>query len=168
MSELSREFNLNDSEKAWVTKIFLTTDDNDRKFFEQLYYDTEKKEHVYSLNEKGITSAINYKGLAHAERNSSRALWFAGVSLILSFIGIIIQIDEKRLTEFATRGDRITQITLINHAIELCNKNPNAEDSGLRGVETGRIAPCSQVLEVYGNSTLSGTALLDEILNLFK
>jgi|GEM_PF-2293720 len=151
-NELEEKFNLSDQQVAWVKKIFLTTSDSDRKYFEHYKNDdsVEPNVHYYALNEKGMTAAINYKGLKHAEKSSSQAIWFAGISVILTAVGLYYAVEQTKLTEFASRGDRIIQIKLINDAVAFCVKNPEAEDSGLQGVNTGQTASCKQVLDIYG------------------
>lgn len=60
--EIKKKFSLSDLEERWVKKIFLTTSDSDRKFFEHYYNDdsVEPNCHYYSLNEKGISAAVHY------------------------------------------------------------------------------------------------------------
>lgn len=88
--EMQEKFKLTGPQESWVRKIFLTADGNDRKFFEHLRNDdtVEPNQHYYSLNEKGITAAINYKNLSHAEKGSRWALWFAGLSIFLTAVGL--------------------------------------------------------------------------------
>lgn len=150
--ELKEEFDLSDQQAAWVKKIFLTTSDSDRKYFEHYKNDdsVEPNVHYYALNEKGMTAAINYKGLKHAEKSSSYAIWFAGISVILTAVGLYYAVEQTKLTEFASRGDRIIQAKLINDAVAFCVENPEAEDSGLQVVRNGQIATCKQVLDIYG------------------
>ncbi|MEK7173710.1 MAG: hypothetical protein AAB710_01350, partial [Patescibacteria group bacterium] len=83
----------------------------DRKFFAHLRTDdsVNPNQYYYSLNEKGITAAINYKSLAHAEKTSSLAIWFAVFSILLTAIGIFFQIKQTRLTEIQAIPEQINQ-----------------------------------------------------------
>src|SRR3989339_1335837 len=92
--DMNKTFQLNFKQEQWIRKIFLTTSDSDRKFIE-LFYNNDSVNpnvHYYTLNEKGIMAAVNYKGLDHAEKNSIYALIFAGVSLFLTFLSVLITI----------------------------------------------------------------------------
>lgn len=73
--ELKQECSLSDSEESWVKKIFNTTDDRDRKFVEHFRNDdsVEPNVHYYSLNEKGISAALD----AIRERQSRIINWWA-------------------------------------------------------------------------------------------
>lgn len=150
--ELKNHFKLNATEESWVRKIFLTTSDQDRKFFELLRNDDSvtPNQYFYSLNEKGITSAINYKSLAHAESTSSLALWFAGFSILITAFGVFFQIKQTRLSEIQTIPVQIDQDRSKRNAIEFCKQDPSNENSGLYFMDgSGKVAPCSVVLKVY-------------------
>lgn len=97
---LKEHFSLDSSQESWVRKIFLTTSDQDRKFLEHLRNDetVTPNQQYYSLNEKGITAAINYKSLAHAEKTSNLAIRFAGISVLIAVIGSGFQILSTMLT----------------------------------------------------------------------
>jgi hypothetical protein len=149
--ELVDDFNLTPSQDAWVWKMFNTSSDYDRKFFEHLRNDETAipNQHYYALNEKGITSAVNYLSLKQAEMNSRLAMIISVASIILTLAALRVQIEGNRISEFASRGDRIQQVKMINDAISYCRENPNSEDSGLSSASTGRIATCKQTLETF-------------------
>jgi hypothetical protein len=150
--ELKTHFTLNSTQEAWVKKIFLTTSDQDRKFFEYLRNDETitPNKHYYSLNEKGITAAINYKSLAHAERASSLAIWFAALSILLTAIGIFFQIKQTNLTEVQVIPEQINQAKAKQRAIEFCKQNPNDPNSGLYFLDgSGKMATCQETLKAY-------------------
>ena len=144
--EMRDHFNLTDSQMSWVNKIFLTTSDSDRKFFEQLRDDGSVR--YYSLNEKGITAAINYKGLRHAEKNSELALWVAIISIAITAIGLGLAWQQINLSEIQNVPQQIDQA----RAVQFCKENPTSQESGLFEVATGNPAPCSEVLQNYGGS----------------
>ncbi len=149
--ELVDAFSLTQAQDAWVWKIFNTASDNDRKLFEHLRNDDKStpNQHYYALNEKGITSAVNYLSLKQTEKISRIAVFLSIVSIFLTLAALRIQIEGNRISEFASRGDIIQQIKLINDAISYCKENPNTDDSGLYDVSTGKSATCNQTLEIY-------------------
>lgn len=151
--EMKSNFALNSEQEHWVRNIFLTTSDGDRKFFEHLKNDDSVTPniHYYSLNEKGITAAINYKGLEHAEKSSLQALWFASISLFLTAIGLFFTIKQTNLAETQGISERINQARSVQSAIEFCKQNPDSQDSGLYEISTGKSAPCTQVMRNYSN-----------------
>lgn len=143
--DLKKHFLLNSTQEGWVRKIFFTTSDSDRKFFEHLKNDDSKtpNQHYYSLNEKGITAAINYKSLSHAEKTSGLAIWFAGLSIFLTAIGIGLQVRQTRLTEIQTAPILEEQIRKEINSYENC-KEPGNWD-----VKEGGATPGSKCREVY-------------------
>ena len=149
--EMKNNFKLDSSQENWIRKIFLTASDSDRKFFEHLKNDDSviPNVHYYSLNEKGIMAAINYRGLEHAEKNSEHALWFAGLSIFLTAAGLFFTIKQTNLTEIQSISERINQAGSIKSAIEFCEQNPGAQESGLFGVSSGKPASCDQVIKIY-------------------
>lgn len=152
IEEIRAAFSLSQDEDTWVRKIFLTKSDQDRKFFEHIRNDETivPNRHLYSLNEKGITAAINYKALAHAENNSQSALWFAGFSIFLAALGILLQLQQTRLTQIQTIPEQINQARARQSAIEFCKQNPTSQDSGLYFLDgSGKMVPCARVLKIY-------------------
>lgn len=149
---LSKHFSLDTLQESWVRKIFLTVSDQDRKFFEHLRNgDTvNPNKHYYSLNEKGITAAINYKSLAHAEKTSSLAIWFAGLSILLTAIGIFFQVKQTRLTEIQAIPEQINQARSKQSALDFCKQNPDDPNSGLYHLDgSGKMATCPEILKTY-------------------
>ncbi len=146
--EMKSFFVLNKLQENWVRKIFLTASDQDRKFFEHLRNDdtVAPNQHFYSLNEKGLNTAINYKALTSAEKNSNTALRIAIVGIFLTAIGIFLQLWQTRLAEIQSIPERISQARNISIAKDFCKQNPGAKESGLFEVATGKPAPCSQVI----------------------
>lgn len=100
MEEIRPTFNLSQEEDTWVRKIFLTTSDQDRKFFEHFLNDESgtTNRHLYSLNEKGITAALNYRNIRQAERSGAWAIGIAVATAILAFITIGLNIIGLQLT----------------------------------------------------------------------
>lgn len=146
--EMKKHFDLNNLQENWVRKIFLTTNDQDRKFFEHLRNDetVNPNQHYYSLNEKGVNTAINYKALTSAEKNSNTALIIAIISIFLTAIGMFLQLKQTRLAEIQAVPEQISQARNINTAKDFCKQNPDAKESGLFEVATGKPASCSQVM----------------------
>ncbi|MEK7170093.1 MAG: hypothetical protein AAB767_02295 [Patescibacteria group bacterium] len=146
--EIKNHFDLTPLQESWIRKIFLTASDKDRKFFEHLRNDesTTPNQHYYSLNEKGISAAINYKGLTHAEANSGHALWFAGLSILLTGIGIFLQLKQTTLTEIQTAPEQIRQARIKQNAIDFCKGNPNSVSSGLYYPSSSKELSCSEAL----------------------
>ena len=167
--EMKNNFRLNTSQEYWIRNIFLTVTDSDRKFFEHFKNDdsVNPNVHYYSLNEKGITAAINYKGLEHAEKNSGHALWFAGLSIFLTAIGLFFAIKQTNLTEIQSTSERINQARSIQLAIEFCKQNPDAKDSGLYEISSGKSAPCDRVLRNYSGKRSLWDNIKKQILKLF-
>ena len=118
----------------------------------------------YSLNEKGITAAINYKGLDHAEKGSERALWFASISLFLTAIGLFFTIKQTNLAETQSISERINQARSVQSAIEFCKQSPDSQDSGLYEISTGKSAPCAQVIRNYSGEY----SWWDKVRSFFK
>ncbi|MFA6502947.1 MAG: hypothetical protein WCT45_01665 [Candidatus Paceibacterota bacterium] len=149
---LKSNFSLDALQESWIRKIFLTTNDQDRKFFEHLRNDDSvtPNRHYYSLNEKGITAAINYKSLAHAEKTSNLAIWFAVFSILLTAIGIFFQIKQTKLTEIQAIPEQINQARSKQSALEFCKQNPKDPNSGLYFLDdSGKMATCPEVLRAY-------------------
>lgn len=159
--ELKNHFNLDDSQEKWVRKIFLTTSDGDRKYFEILKHENDT--YFYSLNEKGITAAINYKSLEHAEKSSEYAIWFAGTSIFLTALGLFFTIKQTNLTETQSLSDRINQARSVQSAISLCEQDSTLPDSGLYKVDTGKSVSCKEVLDTYKKDN----SLLGKIKTMF-
>lgn len=150
--EIRPTFNLSQDEDTWVRKIFLTISDQDRKFFEHIRNDetVAPNRHIYSLNEKGIMAAINYKSLAHAEKSSQRALWLAAFSILLTALGIFLQWRQTRLAEIQAIPEQINQARAKQNALDFCKQNPTDQNSGLYLLNgSGKIASCLEVLKTY-------------------
>ncbi|MEJ0053908.1 MAG: hypothetical protein WDN10_04280 [bacterium] len=164
--EMRSKFSLNAEQEHWVRNIFLTTSDGDRKFFEHLRNDDSVSPNIYyyALNEKGITAAINYKGLRHAEKSSTQALWVASISIFLAAIGLFFTVKQTNLAETQSISERINQARSIQSALEFCQQNPDSQDSGLYEISTGKSASCPQVVRNYSSTS----SLLDRIKSLFK
>jgi len=90
--ELVSNFNLDPIKSAWVNKIFLTTNDGDRKFFEHYKYNEQDNKHIYALNEKGISAYIDYQKLEEARDSSKQAQWYAIIAIIISVAVGVYQI----------------------------------------------------------------------------
>lgn len=153
IEEIRPTFQLSQEEDTWVRKIFLTTSDNDRKFFEHLRNDesVEPNKHLYSLNEKGLSFATNYLALKQSEKSSNAALTFASISLIIAAAGLFYQAKQTNLTESQGIGERIQQARSIQSTREFCHDNPESPDSGLFEIDTGKPASCAQVIRQYEN-----------------
>ncbi len=153
IEEIGPTFSLSQEEDMWVRKIFLTTSDNDRKFFEHLRNDdsVEPNKHIYSLNEKGLSFATNYLALKQSEKSSRVAQNFASISLIIASVGLIYQVRQTSLAELQGIGARVEQARSIQGAREFCRGNPEAADSGLFEISTGKSASCVQIIRQYEN-----------------
>jgi hypothetical protein len=81
-------------QEAWVRKVFLTTSDADRKFFEILRNDetTTPNVYYYSLNEKGMSAVVDYLELKEARKSGKNAMYIAVGSLVIATIVGIAQI----------------------------------------------------------------------------
>lgn len=116
--ELKIKFHLNILQENWVRKIFLTASGTDRKFFEILRNDENVTPNVYyySLNEKGMTAAVNYMSLKQAEKSSKYALWFVGLALFISAWQFILPISFNvgHCYVGVTVGDKITRMNCPN------------------------------------------------------
>jgi hypothetical protein len=93
-SELIAQFHLSTLQEAWVRKVFLTTSDADRKFFEILRNDetTTPNVYYYSLNEKGMSAVVDYLELKEARKSGKNAMYIAVGSLVIATIVGIAQI----------------------------------------------------------------------------
>ncbi len=149
--QLRVAFKLNQLQEGWIRKIFFTVSDNDRKFFEHLRREETPNGNFdyYSLNEKGMSAAVNYKGLKQAENSSTYALLFAGVSALLAAAGLFFQVQQTKLAELQSTSERIGQARAIQDARERCKESPELQDSGLYHTDDGKSAPCSEVLQRY-------------------
>jgi hypothetical protein len=112
IEEIRPTFFLSAEQDAWVRKIFLASSDGDRKFFEHIRDDdtTTPSRHLYSLNEKGVTAALNYKNLQHAERSSKWALLIAVITLVITVYATIltrnsIQLATQPRVDFYLQAD---------------------------------------------------------------
>ena len=90
--QVKEEFNLDPKQEKWVSKVFFTTSDNDRKLFEHYYHDEESNTHLYSLNEKGISIYLNYKSLQDAKKSSRHANYLALFAIGISIFVALYQI----------------------------------------------------------------------------
>lgn len=117
-AELKKEFKLSNLQESWVKNIFLTTSDTDRKFFEILRNDETNIPNVYyySLNEKGMATAVNYRSLKQAEKSSKYALWFSGLALLISAWQFILPVSFNvgHCYVGATAGDKIIRMNCPN------------------------------------------------------
>lgn len=114
--DMKDRFSLNTLQERWVRKIFLTTSDNDRKFFELLRDDgtSTSNKHYYSLNEKGMSAAVSYMSLKQSEKSSKYALWFAGLSLLISAWQFLTPINIGPVCYgSASVGDKITHKSCV-------------------------------------------------------
>ncbi|MBS3904202.1 MAG: hypothetical protein KGZ39_02625 [Simkania sp.] len=90
--ELVSDFNLDPVKSTWVNKIFLTTSDNDRKFFEHYKYNEKDNKHIYALNEKGISAYIDYQKLEEAREGGEKAMNIAIWSICIAIASSVTQI----------------------------------------------------------------------------
>ena len=116
--QLKTEFSINSQQDSWVQKIFLTTSDNDRKFFEHLRNDetVTPNVHYYSLNEKGLTAAVNYLSLKETEKISKFAFWVSAFAFIISAWQFLLPINFSvgHCYVGTTVGDKITRMNCPN------------------------------------------------------
>ncbi len=95
-------------------------------------------------------------GLTELERRSTAKLgwWTLLISilaLIFSILAVLYTAEQTRLTEIQSRSERINQNRATTEAKKRCEEFPELQDSGLRDIETGESAPCSEVLKIYKN-----------------
>jgi hypothetical protein len=147
-NQLRDKFQPDTIQENWIRRIFLTTNDNDRKFFEFLRREQleDMEETYYALNEKGMEVILNYKNLKEAENTSKISLALSILVALIALFGIYLQIKQTNMAELEGRSDRIIQTQLIQKAIEFCRENPDAKESGLSEVATGKSASCEQAL----------------------
>ena len=67
----------------------------------------------------------------------------------LALIQIWIALQQVNYAEVQSRSDRIVQAEAINNAVNLCEKSPQSQQSGLYDPSNGNPAPCSKVLQDY-------------------
>jgi hypothetical protein len=153
IEEIRPTFLLSQEQDTWMRKIFLTTSDKDRKFFEHVRDDDSVKPNrrLYALNEKGLSFATNYLALKQSEKSSNMALFFASASLLIAAPGLFYQVKQTSLAESQGISERIQQARSVERALEFCNQNPQSDDSGLYEVDTGKPASCTQIIEQYKN-----------------
>lgn len=74
---------------------------------------------------------------------------------IVMVIGLAMQlwfaVKQTNYTEIQSRSERIQQAKITSSAVEFCEQNPEAEESGLFEISNGKPASCKQVLEIYKN-----------------
>ncbi len=146
--ELRCKFNLNDLQEKWIKKIFLTADDRDRKFFEHFRNDESvtPNVHYYSLNEKGMSAAINYKELKRAEENSKHANWFAGLAVFMAIVTLIVTTYFQRQTinlqiESNNSANRALEIyTEPQIQVYIKRKDINDRENFIIGIENNGIS----------------------------
>ncbi len=92
--DLTDQLSLSRQQESWVRKVFLTTSDADRKFFEILRNEetTTPNVYYYSLNEKGMSAAVDYLELKEARESSRNAIYIATGSLFIATVVGIAQI----------------------------------------------------------------------------
>ena len=163
--EMKKNFNLSSMQEIWIRKIFLTSNDQDRKFIEALRNDEtiRPNQYFYSLNEKGITASINYKNLAHAEKNSSIALWFAGFSIFIAFIGISLQLRQTRINEIQAVPEQINQKRSYLSSLEFCKQIPDSLESGQYWISSGKPMSCKDLNKIESNNSI-----WTKIVSIFK
>jgi hypothetical protein len=109
-----------------------------------------EQQRVYTLSFSGRSQL-----LAQEMNSQTKMIGFLTAVMIgLVFAQVIIAQQQVYYAEVQSRGERIYQAQVEQRAIEFCNENPDAEDSGLNytdGDKKGEIAPCSVILEKYGN-----------------
>jgi len=101
LEELESTFKLNDREKQWVRKIFLTISDTDRKFFEHYFNDNTliPNKHYYSLNEKGISAALSASESQHMKSSNQIVILIAIFGAIVGFVSLGVAIWTGSLTQ---------------------------------------------------------------------
>lgn len=90
--DLVEHFKLNPIKSGWVNKIFLTTNDGDRKFFEHFKYEEKDNKRIYVLNEKGISAYIDYQKLEESREGSKQAMNVAVWSICFAIATGVAQI----------------------------------------------------------------------------
>lgn len=98
-------------------------------------------------------------GLSELERRSTARLGKGTFSVsVLALVFSIFAVtytakqtklaeEQTRLTEIQSRSERVMQARSQSAAVERCKNSPELQDSGLYETETGKPAPCSEVLK---------------------
>lgn len=98
MDEIKESLGLEGARWSWWRNIFVTVNDNDRKLIELYHSAADGNEHRYTLNDKGMGAAVDYIELKEAREGSRKALWFAGVSMVIATAVGIMQIWVQLFT----------------------------------------------------------------------
>ncbi len=171
--ELKNEFNLNGREEKWIRKIFLTTSDSDRKFFEHFFNDdsVNPNKHYYSLNEKGISAATSYIGSEETRKMSNWAIFISVVSLIFSIIfGVSSGYLTRESNELTRDSNELTRESLMEtkRSNELSAK-PTISLSVQNEDSTGFIDFGSSTIDfILENTSLTNYNDIDINISLFQ
>jgi hypothetical protein len=86
----------------------------------------------------------------------SRAMRYLTIALgIVAVLQLVSAIKQVHLAEEQNISERITQKRDVQRAVEFCNQDKSAQDSGLFEISTGKSASCEEVLETYqGNNSI--------------
>lgn len=77
-------------------------------------------------------------------------LGIASLALIVSMYGTWLTSRQTEYAAIQSIPERINQARAITKAVERCRQSPELKDSGLFEIPSGKPAPCSQVLQIYG------------------
>lgn len=90
-----------------------------------------------------VLSLKNHKATASAQ---SLNVFLSIIVVVLTFYTLYLTSKQTNYTELSTRAERIEQAKSIQAAKDRCKQTPELNESGLYEVDTGKPAPCSQVL----------------------
>lgn len=107
------------------------------------------------------TKLTNY---SNAARKEGERMFILTIALgFVALLQLLTAFQQTNLTKEQGISERIYQARKVQNAIEFCNQNKDAKESGLFEVSTGKSAPCREVLQIYGNNN----SIWSKIKNLF-
>lgn len=114
--ELFQKFDPNGTEKfkKWYLYVFRGNRNNEDCLIG--LYDYKDDTHYCCLTAKGLSAAIDYLGMEDARKSSKYALWFAGISLLISAWQFVLPINFSvgHCYVGATSGNKVTRMNCPN------------------------------------------------------
>ena len=104
--DLKSEFTLTQPQEHWVIETFR----NKKEIIGLLPYKIIGNNYVYGLTAEGISEAINYLALQEARKSSRNAMYFAGASLLIAFLGILLQMRQVAISDLQISLEQINQV----------------------------------------------------------
>lgn len=147
IQELFERFDLNINEQKWVNEVFITKSNSDRRFFE-IYFNDESvtpNKYYYSLNEKGISTVLDYYNSEDTKKLSKKSICVAIIAVAISVISLGITGYQTFLTrrsvEIATDTLDTTekQIAKLNDPLFTIGYSTEDESFEIRHAENIKI-----------------------------